>query len=32
MIQDIAPHQYFNEYKPTEPKNGDVIFFYSNSN
>ena len=28
MIQDIAPHQYFNEYKPTEPRQGDAIFFY----
>ena len=28
MIQDIAPHRYDNAYHPTQPKDGDRVFFY----
>lgn len=29
MIQDIAPHQFHNEYQPRDPQSGDIIFSYS---
>lgn len=32
MIQDIAPHQYDNAYHPTQPKDGDRVFFYQDGN
>ena len=28
MIQDIAPHQFHNEYKAYEIQNGDYVLFY----
>ena len=28
MIQDIAPHQFHNEYKAYEIQNGDCVLFY----
>ena len=28
MIQEIAPHQFHNEYRPVEPKKSDIILCY----
>ena len=28
MIQDIAPHQFKNEYRAIPPKNDSVVLYY----
>ncbi len=28
MIQDIEPHQFYNEYQPRAPHTGDILFCY----